>query len=244
MPSPVWRGSASLVEASDSPEFENTQDGPRYTRHFSGPYASVMSSLPDRRAAMSGTPSGFLVDTVKVDKAPGRRGTMTVTLTPNPIEDAFQSGEPVGLLEIEWIEIQKRLELHPRYQTGGDSELSSSDLDAIEEWKNQNTASDRAVKYAKLTDNAQEFVDKLQRGQDSFIVYAPVARQTTRTKDQPDSTNCGFISAPPDPIAIDGYTYLKTADRINRRGDFFEHILEWTGGTDVDTDIYSDDPGT
>ncbi len=148
---PVWKGNTQLQEQPNSPVFENNKDGPRYTRIWVGPYATCLASIPARLSSIAGSPPGYLVDIVRVERAPGNKGMMTVTLTPAPIQDwTFGDNET---LEVEWVELQKKIEAHPMFRTA-DSEsshpnagkypLNDDDLDKIEEWKNAGTASLRS----------------------------------------------------------------------------------------------------
>src|SRR5581483_537309 len=187
MPTERWKGTTAIKEAPSSPVFENTKDGPRYTRTFNGPYTALLGNTPARLGTMTGVPSGFYVDTVRVEKAPGNRGIMTVTLTPAPIQDyTFEANQT---LEVEYVEIQKRIETHPMFNavTAESSHpnankyaLTDDDLDAIEEWKNQTTATDRKTKYDALSDNAKALAQRIKRGQDSYVIYAPVCRVTKK----------------------------------------------------------------
>jgi hypothetical protein len=237
---PKWQGSAAIQEDPNSPQWTNDQNGQQCQRIFGGRYASLLATQPLRGASMAGF-AGVFVDSVVVKNGPGNKGNMTVILKPS-ITPGIDSDQPTE--EMEWSEIQKKLELHPRYQATGAKPLTDPDLDKIEEWKSETTSDGRNKAYLKLSANAKEFVTKLRRGEDSFIVFAPVARATYKSKAQPVSTNCGFISSPPPDLTIEGYTYLKTADRMIRQSGNWEHVLEWTGGTNIDTDIYSNDPGT
>src|SRR5205814_388524 len=112
-------------------------------------------------------------------------------------------------------------------------------LDAIEEWKNTTGASDRGAKYSALSSNAKKFADKVKRGQDSYVVYQPVARQTERLSYRPTAEPCGILQNPPYGLQITGYEYLKTADRVTRQGKYFESAREWSGAEFWDHDIYS-----
>ncbi len=92
--------------------------------------------------------------------------------------------------------------------------------------------------YSALSDNAKALVDRLKRGQDTYVVYAPVARRTTKFSTKAGNTRCGFLSNPPGDAAVAGYLYLKTADRSTRDRNW-TRSEEWTGADEIDTEIYA-----
>jgi len=229
----VWRGATGMKEDPSSPVVGSNKDGVTLTRIWNGPYATVKASVPARLSIVAGSP-GVFVDTTRLEKLTGDRGRLTVELSSNPFPDPDSD-----VLELEWVEIQKPLLQHKRYQPGGVKALSDSDLDAIEEWKNAATAAARGVAYGKLTANAKDFADKFKRGTESFVIYAPVARVTTRSVARPACGRCGMISDPPsDAKPAGSYVYLKTADRRTRQDRMWARAQEWTGGDAVDADIY------
>jgi hypothetical protein len=232
-----WKGTKDIKEAPDSPVYDLGKDGAKWTRTFNGPFTALIAACPKRLQSMSGFP-GFLVDDIRIAKAKGTTGTMTVTLCTTPLPDPDSNAQDLPVDEIEWVEVNKKLETHKRYQPGGDAALTDPDLDKIEEWKNATLARDRSTKFAALTTNAADFAAKVKRGQDSFNIYAPVVRVTTTLKVKPNTGKCGFRDTPPRNLAIAGYVFLKTADRATRQNRTWQRVEEWTGATVWDTDIY------
>lgn len=232
---PKWRGTQGMNEAPTSPKYEHTQDGKRWTKIYTGPYTVLIGNAPQRLQAFQGVPG--LVDTVLVERTPGANGQLTVTLKPNPLPDQDSKDADKPTLEVEWMELQKRIETHPRYAAAGAKELTSDDLQAIDLWKNS-TAGDRASKYGSLSDNAKDLVAKILKGQDSYVVFYPLIRRTTPRSSAPSGTNAGKISNPP--IDVAGFHFLKTADRYIRRGTSWSQVEEWTGAESIDTDLYQE----
>lgn len=243
MAKPIIKGLAGVIESPNSPLFENTKEGPRFTRIFSGVYAAVYESAPNRLAQMAGTPAAFLVDSVRVEKAPGGRGILTVVLAPAPVQDYTMAGNVV--YEVEWIETQKRMEEHPvfnstsgsGYPNAGLYLLTDSDRDSIEAWRNMPGASQRSSAYASLSAHAKAFAARIRRGQESYVVYSPLCRQTRKYATKPDLTRCGTRQDPPAAVKVSGYSYLKTADRATRDRTW-TRIEEWTGAHYIDDVIY------
>jgi hypothetical protein len=234
-----WRGTRDIKESPDSPLFEDTASGGKWTRTFNGTFSALMAARPKRLQVLPGY-NGFYVDDVRVQKDKGTTGRMTIVLTNAPIQSPDQTE---AVLEIEWVEVNKKLETHPRYQTDGEKPLDDNDLDIIEEWKNASTAQERSAVYARIAaeggyPEAKDFVDKLKRGEDSYNIGAPVVRLTTNHFTKPKTSKCYFREQPPGDAAVPGYKYLKTADRVFRHDRAWQRVQEWTGAESIDEDLY------
>lgn len=223
----VWKGTKDLKDSPESPSYEENSNGAVWTIVKQGPFGACLASKPIRGQELSGF-TGVAVDTVRIQKAHGGTGTLTVTLTTAPIEDR------TPVLEIEWIETQKKLESHKFFKT-----LTPAHWDKIEDWRNATTAADRSTKYAALTGLLQKFADKILKGEDSYVVYSPVARVTTSSPTKPNTGGCGMKDNPPAQIKIQTYKYLKTADRAVRQSMKWQRVEEWTGAEEIDDDLYN-----
>ena len=232
-----------MKEAPESPDVSITKEGSVVTRTFNGSFTTLVANAPLRFQTMTGSPSTIFVDTVKVTKGKGGSGTMVVTLTPSPSAGPDDGTFPVtgvSTTEVEWMEVQRKLETHPRYVSGGAKALTDSDLDKIEEWKSAASASDRTAKYEDLSAHAKDFVDKLRRGTDTYLDFAPILRVTTPSRTKPLTGKCGKRFAPPFDLSVDGYEFLKTADRATKQGRVWTRVEEWTGALAWDHDLYLD----
>ena len=249
---PVWKGSKDFQEDPSSPAYSTDKSGPKYTRVFRGPFDALVSSAPARLSAMKDVPAGMFVDTVTIQKSPGGVGVMTVTLSPAPRQDFTFSDNVV--LELEWTSEQKKLETHPIFRlaienpdvpgagsyplkmfaTGG----GPGDYDKIEAWKNETDPEKRALKFSVMTDNQQAFVERLAKGEDSYMAWNPVIRQTTKNAARPNGLRCGMVDDPPSEVKVEGYTYIRTSDRVTLDRTW-TRVIEWTGFDSVDTEIYS-----
>ena len=229
----IWKGSSSIQLSPESPELINSKDGLSTVLVYHGTYAALEADQPARLSGVSGY-SGY-VDVVNLKRAAGGRGVMTVTLVPS----AWSLTDGTPTIEVEWVEIQKKLETHPRYQPGGESALDDADLDQLDKWRNAPSSTARASEYATIAASFPELknlVDKLRRGQDSYMVFAPVIRRITGNAEAPTTNRCGVITTPP--IEITGYSFLQTADRSARKNGRWDRNEEWTGAEVWDTDIY------
>lgn len=262
----LWRGSKRITEAPDSPDWEFGNDKDTCTRVFVGPYAACLRDRPTYGASMADLPPElrrlYFVRRVRLRRAPGQKGILTVTA-----EYEHMSGSRAGDKkesepqdEIEWTQIERPLEQHPLYQEAdntvtpprpaGARALSADDLNALAMWEREEDYKLRKdFKFKNpdgeeltLSANAQHLARKKLRGQDTYLVFAPVFRRTTQMRACPDGSLCGrrqrltFLSGD----MRNKYEYLQSADRGTRSGDHgrWQRAREWTGAEYWDPDIY------
>ncbi len=226
-----WIGSSRIHEQPGSPRVVNTAQGNKTTRIYRGPFSALLNAQPNLGQTIDG--SVGMVESVEIvpdGAGMDGPGTMTIVLANDQ-----------ATYEIEASTLEKPLEKHPLYRPGGDKELSDDDLDKIAAWRTANNSAERKALFTALTTNAKHFVNKLRRGQESYIVPAPIARRTTRSFQQPSPEQTGKRGTPGNfPGLPGGYVWLKTADRAVLQGirGSWERIEEWTGADEWDTDIY------
>jgi len=192
----------------------------------------------------------FEVTHVKVKRAPGGKGILTIS-TSRAVSEGDTTGtsqdEPV--YEVDWIEVSKALETHPIYQAGGAQALSSTDFAALSAWENEDDYELRAAfKFLdkedteiSLSAHAQHIAAKKLNGIDSYVVYSPVVRATTYSVKRPITEACGVRSTPPSEAeAPSGYVWIKTGDRRRKSANQgkWQRDEEWTGAESVDEDLY------
>jgi hypothetical protein len=226
-----WIGSTRIVEQPGSPKVINSGSGNRTIRTYRGPFSALDSAQPGVGQTVDG--SIGKVETVEIQPdgaGTDGPGTMIVTLADDQVT-----------FEVDGATLEKPLERHPLYNAGGDKALTDADLDKIATWKNASNAAERATAYAALSDNAKHFVSKLRRGQESYLVPAPVARKTTRSYVKPTTATIGKRGAPGGfPDIPEGYEWLKTNDKGIKQGAraSWERVEEWTAADTWDHDIY------
>lgn len=225
-----WLGSDGIHEQPGSPRVTNTGSGNKTTRVYRGPFSALIEAQP----AVGQTVAGSIGKVESVEIVPdgaGRAGPGTMTIVLADDQETF---------EIEASTLEKPLEKHPLFTTGAKA-LSEDDLDKIAAWKATNSAAERTTAFAALSANAKYFVGKLRRGQESYIVPAPIARKTSRSFEKPVTSATGKRGAPAGfPGLPAGYVWLKTADRAVKQGPraSWERVEEWTGADEWDADIY------
>ena len=151
---------------------------------------------------------------------------------------------------MEWAVSEIDLRLHPRYQTGGASALTTEDLVNLRLWEEEPNPTLRSAFKCQnpatgaeitLSANAQHLATRWLRGFTHYIVPSPVARQSSLTRATPNTTQCGKrIASKPFTACPDGYVWLGTADRAmrNARRGKWRRDREYTGADVWDTDIY------
>ena len=260
-----WRGSKGLRERP-ALSIEETLEKTSKEVEYEGPYDLCLAHRPKPGDIEAGT--GMRVCSVVLKRVPGDRGLLTLKLenslstgdTPPP------SGQTV---ELDWIETEKDLLTHPRYAGQGiypgEKHLVPSDLVKLRNWKDEPNAQLRewylyridlnrplpilTTKSAalsngnvgELSDNAKDYADKIIRGQETYRIYLPVVKRTTKISNPIAGSACGkklsgLPSGLPQPI---GYQWMKTADRSIRSGaGKWERSEEWGGYAFIDGDLY------
>jgi len=248
--SPVWKGSKSLQLLPDFPQWDHDNERASYTLEYEGPYSACVANAP----ATGQTVAGYTGPILKVSggmRGGGGKGFLRIT-----IENIFPPAESQPFqpqFEVEWIELDKALAMAPCYRPGGNLELTIADLHEVElwlatedsvlrdAWKYSYQDSQGAVKTGgPLSAHAQNYATKLRRGQDSYRLWTPMCRKTTRCRNLPTTNPCGIPSTPGFGPTGSGLIYIKTADRAVRSGKhgLWERIEEWTAFDEIDTDIY------
>ena len=227
----------------------STSDGKTIRRYeYTGEYTALLAALPNKGDAF-GSLSG-LVTSASVTPITGTNpvlGELSVTLeeaAPDPGGDPAtgQASE-----ELDWVMISRPLLEHPDFILGGKGKytLTSTDITAIEFWRNEKNAVRKAAyKYLgeangnyeaeyELSDNARKFAQGIQKGIETWEDYAPVSRRTTPYfNSPPSSSDAGLLDTQGKPAsAPNGYEYRKSADRFVKSGasNRWENSEEWLG---------------
>ncbi len=195
MATPTWKwkqGVDRVQETPESPEID-TRGGRRvYNRTFLGEYAALQDRQPTEGQRVEDLPGRCVVTSFVLSKLIGGRGRLRVSAEDMDYASSVREREESQpQYEIEWVQLEKPIEQHPRYGTGGASELSDEDRAAVDAWRNEpNVAARKDRKYrttpesdpdATLSENAQNLADKIAKGVDTYLVFYPVVRRTRTT---------------------------------------------------------------
>lgn len=246
----VWIGARKLTPVPGGVEVDTT-DTTTAVLQFHGPYELCVAQKPNRGSLVAGY-SGMRVDrsVVRKAKAPGF-GEITVYLSKADEADG-EGAEP--LQEVYWLQVERDLIQHPRYQSGGAKALSTANQQQIALWMEQTNptkkqsfiweeknAQGAVVNYGTLSAAAQDFAGKILKGIDSYLEFTPVATSITFSRTKPSTTRtCGKRVSKPFSACPDGYVWLRTEDRHGRTGRHgkWQRTQSWTGALAWDTDLY------
>lgn len=194
-----------------------------FKRTITEVWGGQLTELETKQNAAANT-----ADSTSLSPTEGGNGTLEIqTSQPLKAPPAWGGTASQTTIEIEWVELRKKLQEHPRY-----NEVSDADRRKIEEAiANPNPALSPA-----LSGLAAELYIKLLRGQTEYSIAVPVVRRTTSRPASLNAGNAWFRDTPP--VSPPGWQWLKTADRITRTGSSFSRVEEWTGAKEIDTDIY------
>jgi hypothetical protein len=244
----IWRGSKLLRELP-ALNLEETLETTVRDQEYEGPYEICLSQRPQpgQREAVT----GLTITSVKVTRKAGGLGRLTLRF-----EWKLDTGTPPPAgqtQEVDWIETDRDLLQHPRYQTGGAKPLTNDDVVQLKMWEDEpNWSIRKQFKYREdtskkndpqltLSANAQDYAKKKLRGQDTYHVFSPVVKRTTKVSTPFQGTELGkkLSSLPSGLVCPAGWVWMKMADRSIRSGaGKWERSEEWSGYTYIDPDLY------
>ena len=103
--------------------------------------------------------------------------------------------------------------------------------------RRENKYKDAADAVKALTGEEIKWANKIRKGVESYLVFAPVVTRVSEYEGRPQTGGCGKIGAPD--AAVAGYAYLKTADRaVQNDKKSWTRTEQWTGADKWDADIY------
>ena len=169
-------------------------------------------------------------------------------------DQASPAGEGEGqeqetTYEIEWVLVSRSTLEHPKFAIGlgGSYALTSEDVCAIEQWKNEEDVTQKKVfgykekpddsTWKTLSTNAKMFARGVQLGVETWDDFAPVVRVTTGyINGKPPRSQAGQKDNPPAAAeGPTGYEWRKSAERNIKAGgqNRWERVEEWLGAKKV-----------
>lgn len=237
---PIYKNvdSSTNIEQPESGRLERTYQTDNFTYTREGKYAKMLTEAP----AIGAAKDGGYVSACSVDPLHGGMAKLVYTV---------QKYNTSPILEVSWTQSQVPLERHPRYQVGGAQALSKDDLAAIQQWKTSMLYSDDATVYPYMDSAgkqqtlasaaAKDFAVKYLRGNESYLVFCPIAKRTTCNYiTLTVGSNLGsFSSSVPFTGCPAGYKWLKVGDTATFQGGLWTRVEEWQGFETLDSDLYS-----
>lgn len=222
-------------------------DTTRKTFVKQGLYADLERMLPKK----GGRFEGLRVVSAELVRAKGGMGMLTVVCNRKRGGAATAEGGGADeiVYEVDVAQLEKPLLSHPDY---------SAYAGQIEMWREGDPAMRAAMRYRdedgaeqELDGKAEKVAKLLLNGVESYLVFAPVVRRTTRVSDAAEDTwkgeigrNAGKRVRPPAAglrMVSGSWMWLKTADRAaETAGGGAERVEEWTGADEWDEDLYKE----
>lgn len=237
---PIWRGTRDASERMGSPVLRHTGNGWTATRIYDGDFQKLIASSPAIGAHMSDL-GNMEVEEVEITPMGGGAGTMTVKLVLNT-QALTQQPEDFPIYEIDWIEVQRDITLHQRYQAGGDDELSDEEFICLKKARQGDAAARQKITSNYYQDDSLTAIwHKICAGEESYAEYFPVVNETVITRLRPteNAEICGVIDTPPGASgAPQGYQWLRTGYPVTQQGLKWTRKRQWTGAWWIDPDLY------
>lgn len=208
-----------------------------------GRYADLKTQVP----AKGSTYEGLTVVHSELSPARGGMATLTITGTDSSASRYTGDNESPGIrYEVEFVQLEKPIMSHPKY---------SAYAGQIAAWKDGDPALRAALKYEdsnhdiqSLNGHAVDAAKLILKGVESYLVFAPVARRTTRSEKPAVKAfgavgrKAGKIDNPPGKLlamVAGSWKWLKTADRAEEMsGGGSQRVEEWTGADEWEEDLY------
>lgn len=245
MSTPIVRGSSGVHKHYTTGRVSVAETVSR-TIVLQGPYDALNAMLPARKSYFE----GLRVATAELVREKGGMGKLTVTGT-RPRTGGGSTPDPDGnelVYEVEMAQLEKPLMSHPDF---------GAYADQIELWRNAEPAMRVQFKYfdadhqeAGLNGNALKAAQLILKGVESYLVFSPVCRRTTRSEDAAVDAfgkiggNCGKKERPPAvllSLVAGQWQWLKTADRVQETSKGgSERVEEWTGADEWDDTLYKE----
>ena len=236
---PIWRGSKEIEECLGSPKIKRTARGWTAVRTYDGVFTELQAKAPDIGSKMADM-GELMVDEVNIEPTGGGAGLMTVTMLLDSQAGIGAPADPV--FEIEWIEVQKDITRHWRYNVGGPDELDQDEFACLKKARNGDVNAINQIINNFFEDvSLQKIWAKILAGQEDYVEYIPVITETVTLMQPPQDQNvgAGFIDAPPGgAMAPAGWQWLRTAAPTTRQGNRWSVRRQWTGARFIDSEIY------
>ena len=147
---PTWIGSTALTECPDSPQISWDANRIMVTRHYEGPLDIVQSNQPVKNQAWQDMAAAVVITRWTLTPKPGAIGHLEVY---GETPGTGNSNTPT--YEIEWVEIDRALILHPLFAVGGTGAhaLTTQDVEMIQKWEDEpNPAYKYIFQFTALAD--------------------------------------------------------------------------------------------
>lgn len=182
----------------------------------------------------------FKMGVDSAELTPRRGGLAKLTIRLVPSTSFGTASAPLReTIEIDMAQIEKPILTHKKIADDGMAAHLALWRDGDDEARRAaNKYLDDAGNEQALTSGEIVWAEKIRKGVESFLVFAPVVTQSGVYDGRPDVSVPGFIDTPP--VTVGDYVFLKTADKVAQNQDrTWTRVQQWTGADEWDTDIYT-----
>ncbi len=244
MSTPIIKGSSAVHLHSTTGRIQVADTTTRSVVR-QGRYDDLKGQVPDRGSHFDG---GTVV-TADLQRTKGGMGLLTVTVRDSSSSRWIDTdGDREIVYEVEMAQIEKPILAHTDFKAYAGQ---------IEMWRASAAGVRAALKYTNadgddvaLQGKALDAARLLLKGVESYLVFPPVLRRTTKDPRRPRKAfsgiggKCGQIVRPPTKLTgmvAGSWKWLKTADRAQQAsGGGSERVEEWTGADEWDETLYKD----
>jgi hypothetical protein len=244
----LWRGTQALQQGKSSWDITATKQV--CNTSYNGPYAQCIALKPALQATIAEFP-GANVTQVKVVELDGGAGRIDITLESQLDPSQFGS-DPLGppVFELAFQEVQKPLEVHPCCGILKPARPINPYVNKIVTWEDwwaltdadyDSTGTGSGIWASVPKWSLATYKAKKEKGEDSYVVYAPIIKRTTIHLYPPGDVGdaSGKIQSPPsNPFGVDEWQYLAGPDQVTQQKRTFTRVSEWHGAEYVDSEIY------
>ena len=232
----ITKGDTSAQEMRDS----GRKQDKLVTFHFNGARDAVDSAMPDKGDTYRKGNESYRVKSRTLTPKAGGMAEGTITCVPK--HDSSDSGSDDDLYEVDMVEMEKSILTHPKYREFAEM---------VNAWRKGSAAMQAVYEYWDVggtiltitDDTAKECCDKIRKGIESYLVYAPVIRKTTTVDSIPNDYGLA-LGHRFDSLDIDipgDWQWLKRCDKLVPNGDStWQRIEEWGGADEWDEDLYEE----
>lgn len=253
----VWRGTKNLLFGKA--HVERTAGKLVVTTDIHGKYQLCLAKQPAIGQTITGFHPALRVTASKVNELDGGAARIDITLEAG-LDDSGQDPEPLGdpTYEIEFGEIEKAIESHPRcgkLKTGrpkykdGVVNAAEGKQRTWEDWQSLDADDYDAVgapaaPYAALAKwTLAEYKSLKEKGVESYVFAAPLIRRTSIHLGRPTDIGDAVGKRQDPPAAanfarIAGYAWLAGPDRCTKSKRTYTRTSEWTGAEEWSSLIY------
>lgn len=249
VPGTKWKGRQVLTQGKE--KWSITASKIVVTTSFHGPYADCKTQRPNIGQVITGYPGLYCTQAELVEED-GGKGHIDVTLEAMQATGSFNFA-PLGppVYEVEFSEITRPLEQHsrcgklksdrtPNAVTG--KKLTWEDWQLLTDSDYDSTGNGSGIWASTAKWDLATYQAMKARGQDSYVLYAPILRRTTIHLTPPADVGSasGRLQTPPSGgFDLSDWDWLAGPDRCTENTRIFTRTTEWHGADYWDTDTYS-----